>query len=41
MPSTPPFYDEKAGRICFRLRHDLFAHPIVDYSVVTLKYTGE
>lgn len=41
LPDAPVYYDQKAGRICFRLRRDLFAKPLGEYMAVTLLYTGE
>ncbi len=37
----PKFYDEAAGRICFRLRHDFLPQLLEDYTAATLIYTGE
>jgi hypothetical protein len=41
VPGAPVYYDQKAGRICFRLRRDLFPRPLGEYVAVTLIYTGE
>ena len=40
-PTKPPYYDDKAGRILFRFRRDLLAHPLADYTVTAIPYTGE
>jgi len=41
VPGGPPYYDERAGRICFRLRRDRLAKPLTEYTAMTLIYTGE
>jgi hypothetical protein len=41
VPTKPPYYDDKAGRIVFRLRRNLIAHPLIDYTITALPYTGE
>jgi hypothetical protein len=40
-PGVTPYYDEKAGRLCFRLSHDSFLKDLGEYMVVVLLYTGE
>jgi len=37
----PMFYDEPSGRICFRLRHDLLPMSLLEYTAMTVVYTGE
>jgi hypothetical protein len=41
IPEKQPYYDEKAGRITFRIRRDLLLEPLESYVAVTMIYTGE
>jgi hypothetical protein len=41
VPGSRPYYDEAAGRLCFRLRRDLLPKNLAEYVAVTLLYTGE
>jgi hypothetical protein len=41
LPGMTTYYDEKAGRLCFRLRRSSFLKPLIDYMVVVFPYTGE
>jgi hypothetical protein len=41
LPGAPAYYDEAAGKACFRMRRNLFPKPLTEYMAVTLPYTGE
>lgn len=41
LPGAPQYYDEKSGRLCFRLSRDNFLKPLVEYTAVCFPYTGE
>jgi hypothetical protein len=38
---APALYDEPAGVMCFRIRRDVFAEPLVQYIATCAEYTGE
>jgi hypothetical protein len=40
LPGQPPYYEEKPGRICFRMRRDLLPK-FGEYVPVVMRYTGE
>jgi hypothetical protein len=41
IPGAPPYFDEKAGKLSFRMRRDLLPKPLTEYLAVTVLYTGE
>jgi hypothetical protein len=41
LPKSPVYYDEPAGRLCFRVSGESLLKPIVEYMAVCLPYTGE
>lgn len=40
-PGEPAYYDEKSGRLCFRMRRDLLPKPLDEYIAMVVVYTGE
>ena len=41
LPGSPPYYDEAAGQLCFRIGGLCFLKPLTEYMAVCLPYTGE
>jgi hypothetical protein len=40
-PDDPQFYDEEAGRVCFRVDKSVFGKPFTDFAPRASRYTGE
>jgi len=41
VPGAPAYFDEAAGRGCFRVRKDLLSKPLTDFMPMAVIYTGE